>query len=148
MRPIYIIFFLIFFSFHGFSQFGGGSTYDFLNLTTSARVNALGGTQVGLIDSSELSMTYYNPALLMPGMHNHISLNYINYLADINQGYVSYARFFDGIGTFSAGIHYVNYGKFNEALENGTLTGNTFSASDYALNITYSRNIWNNITAG
>lgn len=148
MKPIYILFFLLSLSLYGFPQFGGGSTYDFLNLTTSARVNAMGGTQVGLIDSSELSLTYYNPALLMPGTHNHVSLNYINYLADINLGYVSYARHYEGIGTFAAGIHYANYGKFEEALENGTLTGNTFSAADYALNISYSRNIWNNITAG
>ncbi len=148
MRPIYILFLFIFLYSNGFSQFGGGSTYDFLNLTTAARVNALGGTQAGLADSAELSLSYYNPALLRPSMHNHLNLNYINYLADINLGYVSYGRHYEGIGTFAASIHYVNYGKFDEALENGTLTGNTFSASDYALYLTYSRNVWNNITAG
>jgi hypothetical protein len=132
----------------GFPQFGGGSTYDFLNLTSSARVNALGGTQVGIIDSTELSLSFYNPATLMPGAHNHLSLNYINYISDINIGYVSYARKVDNVGTFAAGLHYLNFGKFEEALENGELTGNTFTAADYALNLIYSRNIWNNFTAG
>ena len=133
---------------HASAQFGGGATYDFLNLTSSARVNALGGNQVGMIDSTELSLSYYNPATLMPGTHNSIALNYINYMGDISYGYASYARTFKDIGTFSAGMQYTNYGKFKEALEDGSLTGNTFSASDYALNLIYSRQIWNNITGG
>lgn len=130
------------------AQFGGSATYDFLNLTSSARVNALGGNQVGLIDSTELSLSYYNPATLMPASHNTIAINYINYLGDISYGYASYARHYEGIGNFSAGIQYTNYGKFKEADVDGTLTGKTFSASDYALNLIYSREIWKNITGG
>lgn len=130
------------------AQFGGDATYDFLNLTSSARVNALGGTQVGMIDSSELSFSYYNPATLMPSMHQAINMNYIDYLADVKVGYASYAHNFDKVGTFSAGIQYVNYGKFKEATEDGTLTGATFTASDYALNLILSRNIWNNLNVG
>lgn len=130
------------------AQFGGSSTYDFLNLTSSARINALGGNQVGMIDSSELGLSYYNPATLMPASSNTLSLNYIDYMSDIRYGYASYARHLDGVGTFSTGIQYANYGKFQEAGADGILTGNTFSASDYALNIIYSRNIWNNFTGG
>lgn len=130
------------------AQFGGSSTYDFLNLTSSARVNALGGTQVGLIDSSELSLSYYNPAMLMPGMHNAITMNYIDYIADSKIGYASYANHIEGIGTFSAGVQYVNYGKFKEATEEGFLTGNTFTANDFALNLIYARKIWEGITGG
>jgi hypothetical protein len=145
-RILFIL--LILFSLEGFSQFGGASTYDFLNLASSARVSALGGSQVGIVDSSELSLSYYNPATLMPKMHNNLTVNYCNYISDINFGYVSYARNYDSIGTFSVGIQYINYGNFKESLENGTLTGNTFTASDYALSLIYSRNIWNNITVG
>ncbi len=139
---------LIAFSVQGFAQFGGGSTYDFLNLTSSARVSSLGGSQVGIIDSSELSLSYYNPAALMPKMHNNLSVNYCNYIADINFGYVSYARTYDSIGTFAIGIQYINFGNFKESLANGVLTGNTFTAADYALNLIYSRNIWKTVTVG
>lgn len=135
-------------SIKSFSQFGGNSTYDFLNLTSSARVNALGGTQVGIIDSSELSLSFYNPATLMPAAHNHLSLNYIDFVSDINIGYISYGRYVKNIGMFAAGIQYISYGKFDEALENGSLTGKNFGAADYALNLIYSRNIWRNFTAG
>ncbi len=148
MKRNLLLIVLIAFSVQGFSQFGGASTYDFFNLPTSARVSALGGSQAGIIDSSELSLSYYNPAALMPKMHNNLSANYCNYLSDINFGYVSYARNYDSIGTFAIGVQYINYGKFLESLENGTLTGNTFTAADYALNLIYSRNVWKNITVG
>lgn len=130
------------------AQFGGSATYDFLNLTTSARVNALGGDQVGLLDSTELSFSYYNPAMLMPGMDNAISMNYIDYISDMKFGYVSYARHFDEVGTFSAGVQYFNYGKFKEADEVGNLSGRTFTANDYVLHLMLSRNIWHRFTAG
>jgi hypothetical protein len=144
LLPILVLFMVC----KGYSQFGGGSTYDFLNLTSSARVNALGGTQVGIIDSTELSLSFYNPAVLMPGAHNQLSLNYINYVSDINIGSVSYAKRVEKFGTFAAGIQYVNYGKFDEALENGYLTGKTFRAADYALNLIYSRNVWRDFSLG
>jgi opacity protein-like surface antigen len=140
--------FILILSIESHAQFGGNSTYDFLNLASSARVNALGGTQVGIIDSSELALSFYNPATLMPAAHNQLSLNYINFVSDINIGYISYSRSVKKIGTFAAGIQYVNYGKFEEALENSTLTGKTFGAADYALNLIYSRNIGCNVTAG
>ncbi|MDA3930722.1 MAG: type IX secretion system protein PorQ [Prolixibacteraceae bacterium] len=148
MKYIIIVILSVFVSTQAFAQFGGDATYDFLNTTSSARVNALGGIQVGMIDSSELSFTYYNPAMLMPGMHNDISLNYVDYIDDIKIGYASYARDYEGIGTFALGVQYLNYGKMQEALANGQLTGEIFSASDYALHIMYSRNIWDNITGG
>jgi hypothetical protein len=129
------------------AQFGGSSTYDFLNLTSSARVNALGGNQVGMIDESELSLSYYNPATLRPQMHNDITLNYIDYISDIRVGYAAYSRFFEGIGSFAAGMQYINYGELIHALEDGVIIGN-FSASDYALNLIYSRNIWDRLHAG
>ena len=126
MRKHLLVISFLLFSIQSFPQFGGNSTYDFLNIASSARVNALGSTQVGIIDSSELSLSFYNPALLMPASHNHLSANYIDFISDINIGFISYARHYDKIGTFAAGVQYINYGKFKEALENGTLTGNTF----------------------
>jgi hypothetical protein len=75
--------------------------------------------------------------MLMPGMHNDISLNYVDYIDDIKIGYASYARDYEGIGTFALGVQYLNYGKMQEALANGQLTGEIFSASDFALHIMY-----------
>lgn len=134
----YLIFFLSFFSLSGSGQIGGESTYQFLELTNSARMAALGGNQVALFDTNDLNLPYHNPALLHHEMSNFVLVNYVNYLADVNYGYASYAKSFDSIGNFALGMHYINYGDFREATELGELTGNSFKAAEYALNIIYS----------
>lgn len=138
MRKLYIIFLLAMFSLAGKGQIGGEYTYQFLELTNSARIAALGGVQVAISDSSDLNLPYHNPSLLHPDMSYRVLVNYVNYLADVNYGYASYARHYEGIGNFAVGMHYINYGKFEEALETGELTGATFKAAEYALNLMYS----------
>jgi len=122
-----------------FAQKGGESTYSFLGLTNSARVAALGGESVSLLDD-DINLVFHNPALLTPGMDNNLNLNYINYFAGVNFGYASYAYHKDGIGTFAAGMHYVNYGEFDRTDELGENQG-TFRASEYALNLVYARSL-------
>ena len=119
------------------AQTGGGSTYSFLDLTNSARVAALGGDVVSLRDN-DINLVFHNPALLSPGMHGMLSLNYVDYFAGVNYGYASYAHSAGEIGTFAAGMHYVNYGTFDQTDELGMSQG-TFRASEYALNLFYSR---------
>lgn len=121
----------------GMAQKGGESTYSFLGLTNAARVAALGGEVVSLLDD-DINMVFHNPALLTPGMHNNLSLNYVNYFAGVNYGYASYGYSAGNIGSFAAGMHYVNYGSFDRTDELGESQG-TFRASEYALNLFYSR---------
>jgi len=121
------------------AQKGGESTYSFLGLANAARVASLGGEVVSLRDD-DINMVFHNPALLSPGMHNNISLNYVNYFAGVNYGYASYAYSAGDIGNFGAGMHYVNYGTFDRTDELGNIQG-TFKASEYALNLFYSRSI-------
>ena len=117
----------------------GGKAFQFLDVTNSARVAAIGGKAPAIFDD-DLNMPFHNPALLNDQMHNHVVLNYVDYFAGIHYGYASYARSYEGIGNFAAGIHYLNYGKFQGADETGSLTG-TFRAADYALNIMFSRKL-------
>lgn len=119
------------------AQKGGSSTYSFLGLTTTARVSALGGKTVSILDD-DINMVYQNPALLNGSMHNHLGINYVNYFAGINYGYTSYAYYLENVGHFAAGMHFVDYGTFDRTDELGVNTG-TFRASEYALNLTYSR---------
>ncbi len=137
-RKIYITLLFSFIVLIGKAQVGGEYTYQFLELTNSARVAALGGTQIAIHDSSDLNLPYHNPSALHREMDNRLLVNYVNYLTDINYGYASYAYSFDGIGNFALGMHYINYGQFDEAIETGELTGSTFKAAEYALNIIYS----------
>lgn len=132
-----VLFLLVFSS--CFGQTGGSYTYGFLNLTNSARVAALGGKNISLNDN-DLNMPYHNPALLTPEMDQNMVFNYVLYFAQINFGYASYAYDIKKIGTFAAGMHYINYGKFEGATPAGVLTGN-FYASEYAFNLFFSRPI-------
>jgi len=131
----------------GLAQKGGESTYGFLGLTNAARVAALGGEVVSLQDD-DINLVFHNPALLNNGMHNHLNLNYVNYFAGVNFGYASYGYHMDGVGNFAAGMHYIDYGTFDGTDELGQSTG-TFRASEYALNLVYSRTIIDTfLTAG
>ena len=131
----------------GMAQKGGESTYSFLGLANSARVAGMGGEVVSLMDD-DINLVFHNPALLSPGMHSNLSLNYVNYFAGVNYGYASYAYSAGEIGNFAAGMHYVNYGTFDRTDELGESQG-TFRASEYALNLFYSRSFLDSaLTAG
>ena len=123
-----------------FGQIGGESTYDFLTLTNSARMAALGGNQIAINDSSDLNISYNNPSLLKPDMKNMLTMNYVGYFAGINYGYAAYSFGTPLPGNFAVGMQYINYGKFIEALPTGEKTGATFNAAEYALNIIWSDN--------
>ncbi len=146
-RGLIIICILGFMAFQVHGQKGGESTYAFLGLTNSARVAALGGEVVSILDD-DINMVFHNPALLTAGMHNHLNLNYINYFAGVNFGYTSYGYHKEGIGSFAAGMHYVDYGTFQRTGELGEDLG-TFRAAEYALNLVYARSIIDTfLTAG
>lgn len=123
------------------AQLGGETTYQFLSLTNSARIAALGGTQVAINDSSDLNLPFHNPAQLREPMVNQVVFNYVNYLSDINFGYASCAFSLGKWGRMAAGIHYINYGSFVGADEDGTITGNQFKAGEYALNLIWSNHL-------
>jgi hypothetical protein len=129
------------------AQVGGNNTYEFLNLPISARVSALGGNLISVKDN-DLNVSLINPALLTDSMDNNIALSYINYFADVNYGYVAYAKHIKNVGNFSAGIHYLDYGKFIRADEVGNTDG-TFGANEMSFNIAYAKPILDsNLTIG
>lgn len=131
----------------GSAQTGGNNTYEFLNLPISARVSSLGGNLISVKDN-DLNVALINPSLLSDSMSNNVALSYINYFADINYGYVAYARHFDKIGNVSAGVHYLDYGKFIRADEIGNTTGD-FGASEMSFNLAYAKSILDtNLTVG
>ena len=128
------------------AQTGGDNTYEFLNLGHSAFASATGGMTVsGKRD--DLSLSYFNPALLSASMDNDVSLSFTTWVAGIKYGYVSYARHTETKGTIAGGLSFISYGRFTEADAAGNITG-TFSASEYAFNILWSLEIDSAFTVG
>lgn len=123
-----------------YSQIGGKSVYQFLNLVTSPRQAALGGKVLTIYDE-DVNQVHFNPASINPEMDNKLSLNYGNYYGEITYGTAAYAYTYDRhVQTFSAGVNYVNYGKFEGYDENGQPT-TSFTGSDIALSFGYAYNV-------
>jgi len=122
-----------------YCQIGGNNTFEFLNVPVSARVGALGGSVIAVKDDDP-NLALDNPSLLTPTMDGALSLTYLNYFADINYGFVSYAKDFKKAGTFSAGIKYIDYGTFVETDAGGNQIGN-FTASEYAFVLGWGKSI-------
>lgn len=129
-----------------FAQNGGNNTYEFLNVPVSARVGALGGTVIAIKDADP-NLALNNPSLLTPEMNSMVSLTYMNYFADINYGFISYTKDINKLGTFSAGMKYISYGKFLETDEGGNELGE-FKAGEYALVLGWGKSIDSSFSVG
>ncbi len=115
----------------------GGKAFQFLEMTNSARIGALGGDAVAIHDQDP-ELAYHNPSLLNSEMHHHMALNYVNYFAGTNFGYATAATKTGSKGMLAGGIHYLYYGTFKGYDENGIATGK-FKAADYSVNVMFSR---------
>lgn len=137
MKLIFRLLFLI--SFTSFSQVGGETVYNFLNVPTSARQAALGGKVITLTD--DVNQPLWNPAVITNEIDNKMAVNYLNYLTDVSYASVAYSHMINrNFGVIHGGITYANFGSFIQADENGEETG-TFKAYDLALSIGYGREI-------
>jgi hypothetical protein len=128
------------------AQTGGNNTFEFLNLPAVARVAALGGNHISVLDN-DINLSFQNPAVLNEGMKNSLSFNYTPYFADISFGYAVYGFHVKKAGMLSAGIQFINYGDFDLTDETGIKTG-TFSAAEYAFNLAWSKKLYEGIQAG
>jgi hypothetical protein len=137
MRPQLLLALFLLIASDALAQLGGSGTYSFLNVTTSARNAAMGGSMSAIKDG-DLDLVYLNPAILDTSMHNYLVTDFTNYFADINYGYVGYAHTFKKVGTFAAGLKHINYGSFTQADELGNIQG-TFAANDGVFHLSYAR---------
>jgi len=137
VKKLFLLLFLSVASVSLQAQIGGRGAYSFLNLQASPRLASLGGAPIAIADSDP-NIGFYLPSQLSPAMSRHLSLNYVNYFSDINLGQVNYAFHKDSLGTFSVGMLYSNYGKFDAYDEGGNPLGQ-FRAADYSFQVGYGR---------
>ena len=120
-------------------QTGGDNIYESLNLVSSARAAALGGSTISIKDN-DLDLAWINPALLSPEMNNNLILNFVDYFSDINFGSFYYSKDFSSLGSFATGIQYIHYGTFKEADATGAIIRD-FDATDMTFNIGWGKKI-------
>ena len=142
IRHFIVLTLVFFYSNKFYTQIAGESTYQFLNISSSPRNLALGG---GLLSehNDDVSQGFTNPSLINQEMDNKISINYLNYFADISYGSLAYAYRLNNRGnTLHIGFNYINYGDFSGYDEFGNYT-NDFTGSESSLAVGYSSSLVN-----
>ncbi len=117
----------------------GSSSYDFLNIPTSAHAYALGGSGIAVI-SDDVSLADQNPALLGPEIEQQVALGYMHYMASGNFAGVRFGMAAGDNSAWAAGIRYLNYGSLTEFDPSG-VAGGKFSPTDIVFEGSYSHDI-------
>lgn len=113
---------------------GGQRAFEFLRMSNSPHVSALGGMAIASPEN-DVSFVMQNPALMRPGLHNQLSLNYNSFYADVGMMNLQYGYHLPKWTTsFFTGIQYINYGTFT-ATDNAGIQQGNFRAADYAFTI-------------
>jgi hypothetical protein len=129
----------------GFSQETSG-VFDFLTLPVSARVEALGGENVSVVEN-DLSLVFHNPASLIQDMDKDVCLGFRSYLGGIKAGAVAFARAWGDFNAWGVGVNYVDYGTMLRTTVDN-LDNGTFSVKDLCVNGFFSRDLSNTWKGG
>ena len=123
-----ILFFLFVINFEIYSQ---SENLEFLNISENSKIRGIGGDNVSLIKNQ--SYFFSNPALLSHSNKN-ISLNYLNYILDINSTSILYSDSVKYIGSFGFGVKYFSHGKFDSYDALGNSLG-SFNPKEFIISL-------------
>ncbi len=144
-KLLLIVFIFVFNDLAG--QIGGRHFYEFLVVSNSARITALGGSAIAVKDA-DATLAFFNPSALNASMHQRISFAHNFYLGDLQNGYFSYAHHLgESDYTLHGAIHYMSYGEFEAADIYGDRQG-TFKASEQAYTVGVSKQLNENYSVG
>ncbi len=130
-----------------FGQFGGRYLYKFVNLPSSARIAALGGNLITVMDD-DVNLAFANPALLNPEMHQQIAFNHSFHFESISHGFAAFGHHAESIATtFYGGVKYIDYGEFQQTDQFFQQLG-TFKAKELAATIGAGRMVNERISLG
>lgn len=138
MKSVSYILFL-FLSVCGTTAQNGEEVFTFLRYPSSARVSALGGNHVSVVERDP-SLVFHNPALGGAEMDGMVNLNYMNFVSDIHQGSALYTKAWGENGAWGIGANFISYGNFRQTTEEKWTEGE-FSVEDMSLSVFYSRNL-------
>jgi hypothetical protein len=140
-----LIFFILFFSFDLLAQTGGTNSYTFFNTPLSARLAVL--NQPLAIYDNDANVAILNPSMLNVQKHGVLSMNVVDYYADINFLEAAYVFPIKELGTFSTSLKAVSYGNFVETDINSNVLG-SFRASEQIFSFGYGLPLGYNFNAG
>ena len=118
----------------------GTTAYEFLGVSASSHVYALGGTNITVIDD-DVNLIDQNPGLLGPEYEMQAGLNYMRYLGGSNFMGARFAAPAGERAAWAVGVQYFGYGSIDGYDEQGNATGASFSPSDIAFSGTFAHDI-------
>jgi hypothetical protein len=124
---------------------GGNSVFNFLKLSNTPQLTALGGVNVSQT-SNDIGLAFNNPALLKPSMHTQMNAVFNSYYAGIKAYHLSLGYHNAKLNiNFSGGLNYFNYGNTQETDAAGNVLGK-FRPTDWVMQVSASRSYmekWN-----
>lgn len=122
-----------------FSKVGSNGA-QFLKIPVGSKYQGMGEASVAM--ANDVYAMYWNPAGLAEMNNNQVSFTNVNYLLDIDLNYIGFAKAFEDVGVFGASVTVLSMDEqeittFEE--QNGT--GETYTASSYAIGLSYARQL-------
>jgi hypothetical protein len=126
-------------SFNGVAQtLGGNTVFNFLKLSPSPQLTAMGGVNVSKI-SDDIGLAVNNPALLQSSMHTQMNTVFNNFYAGIKVYDLAFGFHNEKLNTnFLWSLDYFNYGSIQQADAAGNVFG-TLRPVDWVMQVSASR---------
>ncbi|MDF2189514.1 type IX secretion system protein PorQ [Paraflavitalea sp. CAU 1676] len=139
MRKVLLIPVLMLITVYGFAQtLGGNTVYNFLRLSNTPQLTALGGINVSN-QSPDIGLAWHNPSLLRASMHTQANFVFNAFYADIRNYHLFTGFRHEASKTnFAIGVNYFNYGTIPAT----DMAGNRFGdirPADYVVQLSASR---------
>ncbi|RYY24917.1 MAG: type IX secretion system protein PorQ [Chitinophagaceae bacterium] len=140
MKPGAIIIFFLISSLPIDAQtLGGSSVFNFLRLSNTPQLTALGGENVSN-QSDDIGMAFHNPSLLRETMHTQASFVFNSMYGGIKNYHLQAGYHSNRLKTnFAFGVMYHNYGQIDQTDASGNIMGE-FKPRDYVVQLSMSRN--------
>lgn len=121
---------------------GGQTVFNFLQLPNTAKLSALGGTNISSIQNN-VGNTFQSPALLNNQHDGEIDFSFNQFLAGIKNISISYGFLWEKKDLMlNAGLLYINYGNITQTDASGNILGN-FRVQDALLQLQASKQFTN-----
>lgn len=133
----------------------GQSGWQFLKINGDPKQASLGGSMM-VSHFPGANVVFGSPAMLTLVEGMNVQFNTQTWIADIQHHSLAYSQAFNRIGTFALSLVVLDYGDIPETIHmplqgGGTaplVTGNTFTAKDMAVGLSYARNITAQLSLG
>ncbi len=124
----------------------GTTAADFLSINVGSKANGMGGAFTSI--ANDATAMYWNPAGLSFYKMKEVYLNHSNWIADIAFDYFGVTIPLQGSHVLGFNITSVTMGDMEVTRYGNEDTGETFSAADYAIGVTYALNLTDRFSIG